>query len=73
MEYLDFEKELEELDLQIKNTKEAGEKTNSDMTKVLKELKNKYNQKKKKFIKIYHHGKKYKFHDTLTDHTPLII
>ena len=48
MEYLDFEKELEELDLQIKNTKEAGEKTNSDMTKVLKELKNKYNQKKKK-------------------------
>ena len=48
MEYLDFEKELEELDLQIKNTKEAGEKTNTDMTKVLKELKNKYNQKKKK-------------------------
>tara|TARA_B100000963_G_scaffold346548_1_gene351890 strand:+ start:12 stop:965 length:954 start_codon:yes stop_codon:yes gene_type:complete len=48
MEYLDFEKELEELDLQINNTKEAGEKTNSDMTKVLKELRNKYKQKKKK-------------------------
>ena len=52
MEYLDFEKELEELDLQIKNTKEAGEKTNSDMTKVLKELKNKYNQKKKNLSKF---------------------
>ncbi len=51
MEYLDFEKELEELDLQIKNTKETGEKTNSDMTKVLKELKTKFNQKKKKIYK----------------------
>ena len=47
MEYLDFEKELEELDLQIKNKIEFCEKNNSDMTKVLKELKNNYNQKKK--------------------------
>ena len=34
MEYLDFEKELEELENQINSTIEIGKKTNSDVTKV---------------------------------------
>jgi len=48
MEYLDFEKELEELERQINSTKEIGTKTSSDVTKVLNELKNKFRHKKKK-------------------------
>jgi len=48
MEYLDFEKELEELEIQINSTKEIGKKTNSDVTKILKDLENKLKEKKKK-------------------------
>ena len=45
MEYLDFEKELEELQIQINNTKDIGKKTNSDVTKVLQELKKKLKER----------------------------
>ena len=47
MEYLEFEKEIEELELQITNTKEIGHKTNSDVTKVITELEKKILKKKK--------------------------
>ena len=47
MEYLDFEKELEELENQIKETKEVGKKTNSDVKEIIKNLKSKIHQKKK--------------------------
>ena len=47
MEYLDFEKELEELQIQINNTKDIGQKTNSDVTKVLQELKKKLKERQK--------------------------
>ena len=51
MEYLEFEKEIEELELQITNTKEIGHKTNSDVTKIVTELEKKILKKKKE---IYH-------------------
>jgi len=51
MEYLDFERELEELEIQINNTKDIGKKTNSDVTKILKELEDKFKEKKKKIYK----------------------
>ena len=47
MEYLEFEKEIEQLELQITNTKEIGHKTNSDVTKVITELEKKILKKKK--------------------------
>lgn len=47
MEYLEFEKEIEELELQITNTKEIGHKTNSDVTKVITDLEKKILKKKK--------------------------
>ena len=51
MEYLEFEKEIEELELQITNTKEIGHKTNSDVTKVITELEKKILKKKKEIYK----------------------
>ena len=73
MEYLEFEKEIEELELQITNTKEIGLKTNSDVSKVITVLEKKILRKRKKFIKIYHLGKGSRFLDTQIDPILLII
>ena len=47
MEYLDFEKELEELELQIQETTKIGQNTNSDVKQILNELNTKFKEKKK--------------------------
>ena len=52
MEYLEFEKEIEELELQITNTKEIGHKTNSDVTKVITDLEKKFLKKERNLSKL---------------------
>ena len=52
MEYLEFEKEIEELELQITNTKEIGHKTNSDVTKVITDLEKKILKKERNLSKL---------------------
>ena len=69
MEYLDFEIPLKELEDQLRDCKLIGDKSDVDVSETCKKLSEKIELTKKRFIKIFLHGKEYNFLDTLQDLT----
>ena len=53
MDYLDFEKEIEELENKIQETKDIGNKTKSNVSELIKVLNQKITQKKREIYQRY--------------------
>ena len=68
MQYLEFEKPIEELNNKLIQARELADLEDVDASKTINDIENQILKAKKKFIIILLLGKKYSYQDTQIDH-----